>query len=231
MYVPAELSPTVFHLLTFDIVLLFQDSRIVRRQLPSRTLAARATPARRPPTPARNASRAIAAASVVSIASSFCLTIGSAAEGHAERAETHSDEQRHHQGIGGHLTADRNRRLRAPGGDRRGPEQSQHRRRGRLVVSGQPLVRAVDRQSVLDKVIRAHAEEVSVARELIHGQRCRGNLNHRTDRHIRRRSDVARRRPDELPHLLELVGVRHKREQDAQRAGAGCAQERGSAPG
>jgi len=82
--------------------------------------------------------------------------------------------------MGGHLAADRDR----PEGPCRTHDvmdRAHHRRVQRLVEGADPRVGPIDRQQVLDEVVRANADELDVAREKIGGQGGTGDLDGESD--------------------------------------------------
>ena len=97
----------------------------------------------------------------------------------------------------------------------------QHRRMQRLVQARHALVGAIDRQAVLNQIVRADREEVHFARQQIRGVRGRRHFDHHADRHGRTGSPRAPlpRRPRRRCRRASRTSLdaRHEREHDAER--------------
>ena len=99
-----------------------------------------------------------------------------------------------------------------------------------FVQIGDRRVGAVDRQGVLDEVVRAQREELELLAEGLERERGGGHFDHAADRHAAIEGlapvlELFTRARDELQHLIDFTDVRQHGDQDAHGAVLRCPED------
>ncbi len=100
---------------------------------------------------------------------------------HGEVAQAHAEQQLGVQRVARHLAANRHRQAEARAAGDGAGDELEHRGVERVVEVRDGLVRAVDRQRVLDEVVGADGQEGQPADEHAERERGSGNLDHAAD--------------------------------------------------
>ena len=150
---------------------------------------------------------------------------------HRKLAQPEAEQKARHGRIARHFPAHRHRglgALRAADGLR---DELQHRRVQRIVQVRHGIVGAIDRERVLDQVVRPDRKKIQLADEIFQGQRRGRHLDHPADLYVPVVRDlVVVERFLRLPHggerLFDLVRMGEHRNEQAYLPVAGGAQDR-----
>ena len=82
-------------------------------------------------------------------------------------------------------------------------DHSNHRRIGPGVQAGDVFVAAIDRQAILNQIVRADAEEIDHLDKAVHHNHCRGHLDHHANFQIAIERDAG------FLEILHRVGQHH----------------------
>src|SRR5712691_6991556 len=122
-----------------------------------------------------------------------------------------TEQKRNERDIAGHLTAHTDPNVIRVGGVGDHLEQAEHGWMRRLVEMRDALVHAIDRERVLNQIVRADAEKIDFARENVGGDCRTGDLDHRA-----RFSCIAECRSGATQFFLAFVQDRHRLPQFVQ---------------